>query len=433
MAPSSAGPLQAEAAPFVTGSGAASATVTKARLFYAGFSLQVPLGLSATTYENKQSRALGGAYDLTSATGLVDGVDQPQLAPISIDSNEGDATKTADVGAGAVLGRIALSARAVPSVPGRGAPGRRRPARARPHRGRSLEGQHRGASTATSAGRWPRSPSARCRSPEGSSCSTGCGGRRSSGRAPPTQADAVFTLASVSIGGVPIASDLHDLVPVFDADQRRARAHRAWCSEAPEVLHRDNGAVDMTALRIGLINSPLGAQVLGPLLAGVRPLLLPAFDALTDVDPTLGLAALVADLGLGVADGSGGIELSFGGATARTDDAEFADPLAVGEPAPTPAATPGTAGVAAEPRRVPGARPPLGCRPRRGRPASCPPRRPARPGACSSASPRRQGDCRGTNVPGAVAVVAIVVAGMAAWEAAARRRRAQAAAVGGAR
>jgi hypothetical protein len=428
-APASVGPVQAEDAPFVLGSGAASATVTKARIFYAGFSLQVPLGLSATTYENRQSRALGSAYDLTSVTGLVDGADQPQLSPVSIDSNKGDASKTVDAGAGAVVGHIALSARTVPASQAEvrladvDLPGLVR-----------IEGGHSKAITEVVGGKERRATAAvtigTMSLAGGLVVLDGLRWEATQRSGAAKQADATFTLGSVRIGGVPIATDLHDLVPVLKSIND-ALAPVGLVIEAPEVLHRDNGAVDMTAIRIGIINSPLGAQLLGPILAGVRPLLLPAFDALTQANSSLGLAGLLTDLGLGVADGSGGLDLAFGGATARTDDAQFADPLAVVPPALPPTAVPSTPSPTPTFGGLPAPLSPVVPTPGSTQllPASA-----GGPARCVLvASPRRQGTCRGTNVAGAVGIVALVGAGMSVWEAAARRRRSRLAAAGATR
>ncbi len=420
--PSSVGPLDAEDAPFVNGSGAASATVTKARLFYAGFSLQVPLGLSATTYENRQSRALGAAYDATAVTGLVDGADQPQLSPISIDSNSGDAAKVTDLGAGALVGHIALSARGIPSAHSEvrladvDLPGLLR-----------VEGGHSTAVTEVVDGKTRVAEAtvtvASISLAGGLVVLDGLRWKAIQRTGAAEQADASFSLGALIVGGAPLATDLHDLVPVLAA-VNEVLAPVGLIVGAPEVLHRGNGAVDATPISVGLINSPLGADVLGPLVAGVRPLLIPVFDALINTNSTLGLAGLLGDLGLGVADGSGGIELSIGGATARTDDAVFADPLAGGEPGllqPDPGSPSTPSGFAAPAAPVAGAAGsrqilPAGS----GGPARC----------VLVASPRRQGDCRGTNVTGAFGVVALVAAGMGAWEAAVRRRRTRAIARG---
>jgi hypothetical protein len=419
VAPASVGTADAAAEPFVLGSGAASAQVTKTRLFYAGYSLQIALGLAATTYENAQSRSLGAAYDLSSALGLVK-VTVPELMPVSIDSNRGDAAADKDLGAGPLLGHIQLSAKKVPA------------GRAEVHLADvdlpgvlRVEGGHARSTSAVVDGKARRAEA----SVDVASVSL-LGGVvvleglhwqaiQESGAS--QRSDATFTLGRLLVAGAPIATDLHDLKPVLDAINA-ALAPLGLVLGGPEAVARDNGAVEITPLRVGILNSPVGAQALGPIVAGIRPLLLPVYDALVSVDDTLGLAALIADLGLGVVDGSGGIEIAVGGATARTDDTVFADPLSGLLPAPTTPRPPSTGspslGDVAAPS-APAAGGDVG--------SQILPTSSEGPAHCVlAASPRRQGSCRGTNPAGAIAVVAIVAAAIGTHEVRLRRKRAAA-------
>jgi len=411
-----AAPARAQTTAFVLGSGSASAVVTKTKIFYAGYSLQVPIGLSATSYENKQSRALGGAYDVSAVVGLV--AEKPeQVSPISIDSNKGDAAKTVDVGAGPILGRIALTARAVPSsrsdvrLADVNAAGVLR-----------VEGGRSWSTTAVVDGKERRAQSS-----VSVAAVTLAGGLveleglrwdaiHRGGAA--KQADATFSLGRLRVGGVTVARDIHDLDPVLAA-VNTLLAPTGLVVEGPQVVHRATGAIDVTPMRIGVINSPLGAEHVGPIIAQLRPQLLPVFEALTNADTTLGLAALVADLGLGVADGSGGIEFSIGGATALTDDKVFANPfdgLNVAPPALAPGdvATPPTlAALPRLPESIPGS-------------AGGTKQLASSKGVIRcvlAGGAKRNGDCRGSNVPGAIAIVGLVVAAMLTYETYLRRRR----------
>jgi hypothetical protein len=231
------------------------------------------------------------------------------------------------------------------------------------------------------------------------------------------QADATFSLAALRVSGITIARDIHDLAPVLSAVNTVLKT-TGLVMDGPQVIHRANGAIDVTAIRVGVINSPLGAQYVAPIIAKLRPQLLPVFDALVNANSTLGLSALVADLGLGVADGSGGIEFSVGGASARTDDTVFANPLDVLGSAPLTVApgdvvTPPT--LAALPRvpvETPGT---LGSSKKLASSngfAKC----------VLAGGAKRNGSCRGANVPGAIAIVGLVVAALATYESYARRR-----------
>lgn len=417
---------EAPAAELVPGTGAASAAIVKTRLFYAGYSLQVSLGLAATSYENRQSRSLGSAYDLSSALGLVK-VKVPELAPISIDSNAGDAEAHQDLGAGPILGAIDLRATRSPASTSEvrladlDLPGLVR-----------VEGGH-----ATSSSSIVDGTSRRATASVTIGAVSLLGGVvtldglrwdviHQTGAE--ERAEATFSVAGLSIAGVPIALDLQALAPVLDA-VNAVLGPVGLVVELPELVRRPNGSVEISPLRVGLLNSPLGAEIVGPLVAAVRPLLVPVYQALTDINATLGLTSLVADLGLGVADGSGGIELAIGGATAITDDTEFADPLA--PPPTTPTIDPGPADDG-------GGAPTVGQSPA---PPALGVAAPAVPGTTGTgpalvpvssegparcvlaASPRRQGTCRGTNVAGAVAVVAVIAVGLYAHDVRLRRRR----------
>jgi hypothetical protein len=416
VAPAGIGPADAADGPFVPGSGAASSSVTKVRLFYAGYSIQVALGLSATTYENSQSRALGGAYDLSAVLGLVKQT-VAELSPVSADSNSGDASIDRDLGAGPVLGRISLRATTVPAATAEvrladvDLPGLVR-----------VEGGHSRSSSAIVDGRTRRAEATVTVGTVsllgGLVVLDGLHWDAVHQTGATSEADGTFALDRLLVAGAPIATDLHDLGPVLDAINA-ALGPVGLMLTAPTVEHRDNGAVEITGLRVGLLNSPLGADVLAPLIAGVRPLLVPVYEALTGADTTLGLAALVADLGLGVADGSGGLELSIGGATARTDATVYADPLSGQLPGSTgsggglasggSATTDGLAAPAVA--GSPGADAEVVRTSSQG-PTRC----------VLAASPRRQGSCRGSNAPGAIAVVAVVAAAVGAHELRMRRR-----------
>lgn len=408
-------------AAFVPGTGAASATVAKARLFYAGFSLQVALGLAATTYENQQSRSLGGAYDLSSALSLVD-VSVPELSPVSIDSNAGDAETSADLGAGPVLGSIALRATTVPAASSEvrladvDLPGLLRVEGGRSTSSSSIvDGTARRAEASVTVG-----------SVDLLGGIVSLEGLRwdvvhQTGADP--QSAGTFSLGRLSLAGVVLPVDLQALDPVLDL-VNGVLAPTGLVLAPPEVVVRENGAVDVTPLRVGILNSPLGADVLGPIVAGVRPLLVPLYGALADASSTLGLTSLVADLGLGVLDGSGGLEIAVGGATARTDDSAFVDPLA---PVPTPSTVPlPDAPQANPPAFVPTPAPVVPAVPAApGAPTELRPTSSEGPARCVlAASPRRQGTCRGTNLPGAVAVVAVVASAVAIQDVRLRRRRA---------
>jgi hypothetical protein len=237
-------------------------------------------------------------------------------------------------------------------------------------------------------------------------------------------AEADFDLAAIAIAGVEIPIDGELIADVLRL-VNDALAPIGLVLEPPEVLHLPDGSIDITSLRIGIANSPLGAQLIAPLVSAVRPLLLPLLDLATTINPQLGLLGLLLDLGLGVVDGSGGIVLSIGGANAGTDDTTFADllgrpaPLAPATPAPVPAPAPAPAPTF-PPVTAPTLAPPVAAPV-----AAAPPAAIVHSGPLEcvlAASPQRHGSCRGANVPAAFALIAITLAGLGLLEVRARRR-----------
>lgn len=416
------GPAQAEMTPFAPGMAAASANVAKVRIFYAGYALQLPLGTSATTYENRQSRSLGGAYDLSAVLGLAK-AKVPELSPISTDSNSGDSTKAVDLGAGPVLGRVDLSAKDVPASTASvrmadvDLPGLVR-----------IEGGRSHATTEVVGGKVRR---AEAEVTVGSVSLLGglveLEGLRwdaAQETGATTKAVGTFSLGTLKVAGAPVATDLHDLDPVL-AQVNAALAATGLVVEGPLVTLTPDGSVNVSALRLGIIKSPIGASTLAPVIAGVRPLLVPLLDALTAQDDTLGLAALVGDLGLGVADGSGGIEIGIGGAIARTAASSYSPPLAAGSGPVAPAAPSGPGGFS------PSAPLPAAAAPGSSPIGATTPASATGPLRCAlAASPQRHGSCRDANLPGAIGIVAVAITGWGTYEAALRRRRLRPAVVG---
>jgi hypothetical protein len=98
------------------------------------------------------------------------------------------------------------------------------------------------------------------------------------------------------------------------------------------------------------VNSKLGRQFLGPVLAAVQPIREPLADQLipilkqpkeivggnpNDCDqttfPDLSVAVLAADLGIGIAAGSSDLHIELGGVNAYTEGQRFDNPFGPGE------------------------------------------------------------------------------------------------------
>lgn len=424
----------AAAAGFVLGSAGASGQVLNARVYYAGLSIPVPLGQTASTYEGRRARALGAVVSASAVSGLT-GTPIEGTSPVVVDS-QGEVKELHDSLAAPVVGNVDLVATDDPAssadvhladvdLPGvLRVEGGRSASSVRIEDGtiRIAEASVTIASLSLAGGlvaleglRWDAS-------------------HRSGAAGTEPEATASFTLGALRVGGSPIALPIGtaELAPIVEL-LNGLLAPVGLSLTLPEVRHLPDGSVDIGALRIALGGSILGREVIGPLLAALRPALLPVLDQLVGAVPELGVVTLLLDLGLGAADGSGGAEVALGGANAVTDDTAFVPPGGgPGTPPTGPTDDGSGGGSGAGPIGATGGpRPTISSPP--ARPAGPAPTQPPRLEPASSvlgsercalaASPRRQGGCRLTNDAAALLVAVVAAGALAAYEIAARRRR----------
>jgi hypothetical protein len=404
----------AESDAFVFGSGSASASVAHAKLFYGGLTLPVGVGTTSASYQNHQSRALGIALDVGSIVGLAGDVPK-QLQPTIVDSNSGDKEAHGNLDAGQSVARANLKAT---SVPASSSEVRMAdldlPALVR------VEGAHTRSKAEVKGGRQ------RVAAATSEVARMTIGGvvtlenlqwqvTETSGFEPAS--NATFSVGRVLIGGVPTVlpgADLNGALAPINAALKPVGLR----IEAPK-LNKTKDGVSIGPVRVALANSPLGKQVLGPIIASARPLLAPAFDALTNANKSLGLIGLVADIALGVADGSGGVEVGVGGAAASTSAVGFVPPKT------TPSQV---ESVSLPNTSLSGAAPLAGLGtafdPIPDTVLDAPKVATTSSSACVlEAAPRRKGDCRSGNVAAALLISGVAVAGLAAAEFGVRRRR----------
>jgi hypothetical protein len=387
---------------FVPGTANASTQLARVRLFYAGFGYEVSAGTTIASYRNQTSRASSSAVD---ASFLFNIIGVPGPAATTATSADGDQSFEQAL-ADPLLGRTAASATRQPAssaaseLADLSIPGILEVRAGETHAQTELvPGDHRLAVATTEVAsivlagglvelrglRWTASH------------------RTAAGLPLPIAGSALGSVLSL------VENLLAPVGLVLD-----------W----PEVVELSDGSIDISGLRIGIANSPLGAQLIAPLVAGLRPLLLPILDAVTGANEDVGILGLFVDLGLGIVDGSGGALITVGGANAGTNDRTFADlfgprpqaapPAAIAPPAPlpAPALAPAPAPVAApiQPRPAPdptvivevGATGPV---------------------QCVLSAALRSGSCRGENVPAALATIALALAALGLLEMRARGRR----------
>ncbi|MEY2398967.1 MAG: hypothetical protein QOJ00_2141 [Actinomycetota bacterium] len=400
---------------FAFGSGAASASVARARLFYGGLSLPLGVGTTSASYTNQQSRALGIALDLGAYLGLAGDV-PPQFAPSAIDSNSGDKEAHGNLDAGEAVARVNLRATRVPASSSEvHMTDLDLPALVR------VEGAHAVSTTEVRQSRQRRASAAvdvaRVSIADGLVVLNDLhwDAVQTTGFEP--VATAAFTIGSASIAGLPIPLNAADANTGLDPINA-ALLPVGLRIEAPKINHSSAGGISMAPLRVALANSPLGAKVLGPIIASARPLLAPAFDALTNANSSLGLVGLVADIVLGVADGSGGVELAIGGATATTSALGYVAPTT---PAPAvesvvlPNATPAPFPLASLPQAL---------APLKQSVITGPNVASTRSLRCAlEAAPRRHGGCRDGKLAVAIIVSGLAILAVGAAEIGVRRRR----------
>lgn len=404
------------AAPFVFGSGSASATVARARLFYGGLSLPAGVGTSSASYTNQSARALGIAMDLGAYVGLAGDVPK-QFQPATVDSNNGDKKAKGNLEAGEAIARVDLEATRTPSSSADvHLADLDLPALVR------VEGAHTNSAVGVIDKKQRRAKAiadvARVEIANGLVVLEGLHWEATQRTGFEAISEATFDVAGVRIAGLQVPLKGGDLNNVLN-NINNALVPVGLRVVAPTKTISAEGAVGMSPLRVELANSPLGKQLLGPIIASARPLIAPAMDALLKANKTLGLVGLVADIVLGVADGSGGVEVGIGGTTATTSSTGFVakpgvdtvGPLAPSDTtfngAPATNVSPETiareTGQDIETSSQAASRGPLRC--------------------VLEAGPRRKGDCRDSNVATAVVITAVAIIGLAAAEFASRRRR----------
>ncbi len=424
-----ANPARGQSEELAPGSANASAQVGRVRLFYGGFGIQSIAGVGVASYRNQKAQASGAPVDLSAATGLL-GAAPEGTTPAFASTDEGTGTSTTALTEPPIAGRATVTATHQPAstsavdlveidLPGIVRVGAGQVDVATEF----VAGSYRQATAMVDI--------AELSLAGGLVELSGLHWEATHRSGSDARAEGAFSLGGIRVAGLPIplvGVDLGGVLELVD----RVLGPVGLVLNPPEVVRLPDGSIEVTALRIGFANSELGAQLLAPIVAGLRPVVLPVTGALIEANSQLGLAGLVIDIALGVVDGSGGLEVYLGGSYAGTSEPARQVPLS---PAPTVAPTTSTPASAPLPAVA---------RPRSVAPPAGGPSQPpvVAVGASADAdqarcvlvfSPRRAGPCRGSNVPAAVATIAVALVGMGAVEQLARQRRATRAAVKGAR
>jgi hypothetical protein len=95
---------------------------------------------------------------------------------------------------------------------------------------------------------------------------------------------------------------------------------------------RQNGKLSVSPLSLGIDDSKLGNDTINPVVTAIQPVANQLTDLLIGINCKLGSFLTLADLALSAVDGTGGLDVEFGGATAATNDTSYSDPF--GHPNP---------------------------------------------------------------------------------------------------
>jgi len=144
------------------------------------------------------------------------------------------------------------------------------------------------------------------------------------------QQQASFTIGSISIAGVSLPSSivstdtLAQLLGIVNTALEGTGLH----ASLPVVSTNSDGTEIISPLSVGIDQSALGQQVVGPLL-GQTETVRDELDTLLEKDITCktGTPLTVVDIILGALSGGGNLDLDLGGATATSNGTAYANPF----------------------------------------------------------------------------------------------------------
>lgn len=144
------------------------------------------------------------------------------------------------------------------------------------------------------------------------------------------QQGASFAIAGVSIAGVTVPSSVlsTDTLAQLPAIVNTALEGTGLHVTLPSVSTNSEGTEIITPLSVGIDQSALGQQVVGPLL-GQTETVRDEIDTILeqDISCKTGVPVTVVDIVLGALSGGGNLDLNLGGATATSNGTAYANPF----------------------------------------------------------------------------------------------------------
>jgi hypothetical protein len=154
-----------------------------------------------------------------------------------------------------------------------------------------------------------------------------------------------FTIGSATLAGHSLSVKPPDLSATTKQINQALTAtgmHLAFPTRAVT-----GGKLVLSPLTIGIDQSPAGNQLVNPTVTLIQPIRNAITDTLIGVSCHIGSFLALIDLLQGAADGTGGLDLNLGGATATSDGKSYGDPFGHGAPklgGHQPPPQPGTSG-----------------------------------------------------------------------------------------
>jgi hypothetical protein len=151
-----------------------------------------------------------------------------------------------------------------------------------------------------------------------------------------------FSIGQVLVGGKSLPTSSDALGSTL-ASVNKALATTGLHVTVPAAHRISGGGIAVPPLSIGIDESTLGGAVLNPVLTKAGPVKDKAVNALLGMSCKFGTPLTVADIVLSAIDGTGALDLQFGGVTAGSEGISYADPFGVPSQPGRPVSTTGPA------------------------------------------------------------------------------------------
>ena len=135
-----------------------------------------------------------------------------------------------------------------------------------------------------------------------------------------------FTMGDATIAGHVVPVTPGTAATVFDTINK-ALADTGLHLTLPTPRKTADGGIAIPPLSVGIDDSKAGGAILDPINTATQPVQQQLAQALLQISCKMGTPLLLKDIGLGAVDGTGGVDLKFGGVSAGTTAVAFTNPF----------------------------------------------------------------------------------------------------------